>query len=279
MSKHSLDESSLALDYQTDNTWRQKAYRDTAFLASAEARSIRILCELVAPGKTFADQQINNAIVFFGSARSVEMAKAQSDLGRALNQGPEAVKKAQMAIRLARYHEDAIELARLLATWSNQILQSEKRFYITSGGGPGMMEAANKGANLAGANSIGLNITLPHEQNPNPYQTTAISFEFHYFFMRKLWFANLAKCLIVFPGGFGTMDELFELLTLRQTGKIALKLPIVLYGKDFWNGFLNFDHLLEWGVISQDDMKLFCIHDNPQEAFEYVKTRLTEEFL
>ena len=232
-----LEEPSHELDEFTDNTWRQKSYRDREFIQSDAARPIRVLCELTAPGERFKEEQ------------------------------------------LSKYYEEGVELAKKLAEWSEEIVQPEKRFYICSGGGPGMMEAANKGAELGGARSVGLNINLPFEQTPNPYQTEQISFEFHYFFIRKFWFANLAKALVVFPGGFGTMDELFEVLTLIQTKKITKKMPIVLYGNEFWEGFMNPEHLLKWGVISPEDLELFKICDSPEEAFEYLKHELTETYL
>ncbi|MBU3915850.1 TIGR00730 family Rossman fold protein, partial [bacterium] len=173
----------------------------------------------------------------------------------------------------------SVELSRKLTEWSMGIAEKKKWFYICSGGGPGMMEASNLGASKAGGKSIGLNISLPFEQAPNPYQTPDISFVFHYFFIRKFWFAYLAKGLVVFPGGFGTMDELFELLTLIQTKKIEKKIPIVLFGKEFWNDFLNFEALIKWGVISENDLKLFKIIDDVDEAFEYMKDTLTKEYL
>jgi len=280
MSKSSLEETSLEQDYQTDKTWRQRAYRDMEFIKSPAARPVRILSEIIAPGQTFEQEQIYNTIVFFGSARSIDQEQAQTNLEAAEKAGNLLeLGRAKMAMKLAHYYEQAAILSKHLSEWSMEIVQPEKRFTICSGGGPGMMEAANRGANEAGASSIGLNIALPHEQMPNPYQTPRISFEFHYFFTRKYWFANQARCLIVFPGGYGTMDELFEFLTLRQTGKIVLQMPIVLFGREFWEDFLNFDQLLKWGVINQQDMELFTIMDDPDEAFEYIKTSLIEELL
>ncbi len=282
------EQTHLESDHLTDNTWRQKSYRDKEFIASEAARPIRVLCELSAPGERFKEEQINSTIVMFGSARSKPMIESEKALfhieGQLLNDPDNKELKhqhhiAQMGIKLSKYYEEGVELSRLLAEWSEQIIQPEKRFYICSGGGPGMMEAANKGAELAGAKNIGLNINLPFEQTPNPYQTEQVSFEFHYFFVRKFWFAYLAKALVVFPGGYGTMDELFEILTLIQTQKIKKTMPIVLYGNEFWEGFMNPEHLLKWGVISPEDLEMFKICDSPTEAFEYLKTALTEEYL
>ncbi len=286
MKKSSLEEQSLQKDFLADASWRRKTYRDMDFIMSDEGRPIRVLSEMLAPGETYQKEEIYNTIVFFGSARSKGRAEVEQHITRlekTAQNGDKAalreLKTAPMQLKLAKYYDDAVELARQLADWSQSIVQPEKRFTICSGGGPGMMEAANRGSEQANAPSIGLNITLPHEQNPNPYQTEHLSFEFHYFFMRKYWFANLARCLVVFPGGFGTMDELFEFLTLRQTGKIHLQMPIVLFGREFWEGFLDFKHLLKWQVISQKDLDLFTLHDDPTEAADYIKHCLTQEFL
>ncbi len=267
----------------------QKTYKNQDFLSSPEARQIRILCELTAPKKRFEEQEIENTIVFFGSARSIPYAQAQENHEKiskkisTVKSVSEALKEelcqAEKALKLSEYYEKSALLSQKLTQWSMNIPEKKKRFYVCSGGGPGMMEASNLGANMAGGPSIGLNISLPFEQTPNSFQTPNISFVFHYFFIRKFWFAYLAKGLVVFPGGFGTMDELFELLTLIQTQKIQKVIPIVLFGKEFWEGFINFEFLVEWGVIKQEDLDLFKILDDVDEAFDYLKNTLTKAYL
>lgn len=264
-------------------------YLDEEFLRSPEARHIRILSEISGPAQRYEREEIKNTIVFFGSARSLPLDEAQSNLDAldemmsrmemVSDELKERYHCAQMDLRLAVYYEAARALAKRITEWSNSIVQKEKRFLVCSGGGPGMMEAANRGADEGHGPSIGMNIVLPFEQAPNPYQTGKISFEFHYFFIRKFWFAYLAKGLVVFPGGFGTMDELFELLTLMQTGKLQKRIPIVLFGKEFWDDFLNMEALLKWQVISKEDLKLFKICDDVEEAFKYIQDFVTEEFL
>jgi uncharacterized protein (TIGR00730 family) len=180
---------------------------------------------------------------------------------------------------MARYYEDARRLARLLTEWSTQIPAKRQRFVVTTGGGPGIMEAANLGAHEAGGKTIGLNINLPFEQNPNPYITPALNFEFHYFFMRKFWFAYLAKALVIFPGGFGTLDELFEILTLAQTEKLAKKIVVVIYGSAYWKKIINFEAMVDAGVISPPDLDLFKMSDSPEESFEFLKEGLTRYHL
>jgi hypothetical protein len=180
---------------------------------------------------------------------------------------------------MARYYEDARRLARLLTVWSTQIPAKRHRFVVTTGGGPGIMEAANLGAHEAGGKTIGLNINLPFEQNPNPYITPSLNFEFHYFFMRKFWFAYLAKGLVIFPGGFGTLDEFFEIVTLAQTEKLAKKIVIVIYGSEYWKKIINFDALVDSGVISASDLDLFKMSDSPEESFEFLKEGLTRHHL
>jgi uncharacterized protein (TIGR00730 family) len=180
---------------------------------------------------------------------------------------------------MARYYEDARRLAGLLTEWSTQIPAKRHRFVVTTGGGPGIMEAANLGAHEAGGKTIGLNINLPFEQNPNPYITPSLNFEFHYFFMRKFWFAYLAKALVIFPGGFGTLDELFEILTLAQTEKLAKKIVVVIYGSDYWKKVINFEAMVDAGVISAPDLDLFKMSDSPEESFEFLKEGLTRYHL
>jgi len=225
------------------------------FLNSADARAIRILSEFLEPLAHFRRQNIRDTVVFFGSARLKE-------------DGP-----------LGQYYKDAREVARLVTEWSEQFTNSTRRFVVCSGGGPGIMEAANRGAADAGGKNIGLNIGLPFEQLPNPYITPELNFEFHYFFMRKFWFAYLAKALVVFPGGFGTMDELMELLTLTQTQKLAKKITVVLYGSNYWKEIINFDALVKYDMISPNDLRLFEYADDPRTAFELLKTGLMEYVL
>jgi uncharacterized protein (TIGR00730 family) len=239
----------------SNNGRRPLAYKNEEFLDSSNARSLRILSEYLEPLTHFQKEKIRDTIVFFGSARITE-------------DGP-----------MARYYRDARELARRLAEWSDGLDNPVYRFVICSGGGPGIMEAANRGASDAGAKTVGLNIGLPFEQRPNPYITPELSFEFHYFFMRKFWFAYLAKALVVFPGGFGTMDELFEILTLVQTRKLEKKIAILLYGTAYWNEVINFDAMVKHGTIGADDVKLFDRADDPASAFEILKDKLTKYYL
>jgi uncharacterized protein (TIGR00730 family) len=229
---------------------RPVAYLNENFLTSPEARALRMLAEYLEPLAHFRRQKIRDTVVFFGSARVDE-------------DGP-----------LGRYYREARELARVLTEWAGQYTDSTYRFVVCSGGGPGIMEAANRGAFDAGGKTVGLNIGLPFEQLPNPFITPELSFEFHYFFMRKFWFAYLAKALVVFPGGFGTLDEMMELLTLSQTEKLAKKLTILLYGSSYWKEIINFDALVKYEMISPDDLNLFHYADDPQEAFEILKAGL-----
>ncbi len=240
---------------------RPVAYREEAFLQSPESRPLRFLSEYLWPLAHFKEEKIHDTIVFFGSAR-IEA------------EGP-----------LSRYYRDARELARLLTQWAASVSHSSgeeepaHRFVVCSGGGPGIMEAANQGADDAGGKSIGLNIGLPFEQRPNPYITPELSFEFHYFFMRKFWFAYLAKALVVFPGGFGTLDELFEILTLAQTKKLESKILIVLYGPEYWHEILNFNALVKHGMIAESDLTLFRFADSPQSALQVLQEGLTRYYL
>ena len=236
------------------------AYEDPGFLDSADARPLRILAEYAEPLARFRRERIEDTIVFFGSARFLDPNK---------NPGP-------TPLETAAYYEDARALAHLVAAWSMTLPGPRHRFVVTSGGGPGIMEAANRGASEAGAKTIGLNIRLPFEQHPNPWITPALNFEFHYFFMRKFWFAYLAKALVVFPGGFGTMDEMFELLTLAQTHKLEKPLTIVIYGSEYWKSILNLDQLVERGAIAAADLALFQFADTPAAAFAILKTGLAK---
>jgi len=236
------------------------AYENADFIDSPDGRLIRIMAEYQEPLVRFRRERIADTIVFFGSARFHD---------------PEAVDhNNELAVEAGRYYNDARTLSRLISTWSKALPGPRHRFVVTSGGGPGIMEAANRGAYDAGAKSIGLNIKLPFEQFPNPYITPELNFEFHYFFMRKYWFAYLAKALVVFPGGFGTMDEMFELLTLAQTNKLAKKMTIIVYGSEYWKSVLNFEVLAEKGAISAKDLGIFQFADTPEEAFQLLQAGL-----
>ena len=243
------------IDDPTSNGRRPVAYLNETFLESPDARGLRILSEYLEPLSHFRDEKIQDTIVFFGSARITE-------------EGP-----------LGQYYRDARTLAQLITEWANGIESPIRRFVICSGGGPWIMEAANRGAKDAGGKTIGLNIGLPFEQEPNPYITPSLSFEFHYFFMRKFWFAYLARALVIFPGGFGTLDELFEIMTLAQTHKLESKIVIVLYGSKFWKEVLNFDALVKHQTISPEDLKLFQYADDPAEALQILEEQLTKYFL
>ncbi|MCL4691219.1 MAG: TIGR00730 family Rossman fold protein [Candidatus Hydrogenedentes bacterium] len=269
--------------------WPEKAYKNLNFLKSPDAREIRVLCEFMEPESRFRKMRVKDTIVFFGSARIVSSGTAQADFETAeaalkgMKRPPkelqDAYARARHARHMSRYYDDAMELAEKLTAWSKSIPGRKRRFIISSGGGPGIMEAANRGAAQAGGYSIGLNISLPFEQKPNPYQTRELSFEFHYFFIRKFWFAYLSKALVVFPGGFGTFDELFELLTLIQTNKTAKQMPVVLYGKEFWKEVVNFEALVKWGMISRSDLDLYFVADDVDSAFEYVRDELVRLYL
>ena len=239
-----------------------KAYNNLEFLNSSDARTIRILAEYHEPMARFKKYSINNTIVLFGSARALSLEKAQLQTN---NDGQDKYR-----LRLAQYYEDAVSLSQKLTEHFRDKSTGIQTFYMCSGGGPGMMEAANKGAHLAGGKSIGLNVSLPLEQFPNQYISNELNFEFHYFFVRKFWFVYLAKALVIFPGGFGTMDELLECLTLIQTRKIDKKLPILIYGSEFWREVINFDALVKWGTINKEDLDLFHFSDDVDEAFEYL---------
>jgi uncharacterized protein (TIGR00730 family) len=255
------DESSDVTNSQVEAFRRPVAYREEAFLESPESRPLRILSEYLWPLAHFQDEKIQDTIVFFGSARIQE-------------NGP-----------LGRYYREARELARLVTEWAASISEPKacaeprQRFVVCSGGGPGIMEAANRGARDAGGKTIGLNIGLPFEQRPNPFITPELCFEFHYFFMRKFWFAYLAKALVVFPGGFGTLDELMEILTLAQTRKLESKILIVLYGSEFWHEILNFEALVKHDVISKEDLTLFHFAETPDAALHILKEDLTRSYL
>ena len=253
------------------------AYENESFLNSPDGRILRLLSEYSEPLSRFRREQIQDTVVFFGSARLHSPESAQGKLSDARQAADR--KLAQAAVDMSRYYDDARRLAYLLTEWSTQIPAKRRRFVVTTGGGPGIMEAANLGAKEAGGKTIGLNINLPFEQYPNPYITPSLNFEFHYFFMRKFWFAYLAKGLVIFPGGFGTLDELFEILTLAQTEKLAKKILVVIYGSEYWKKIINFDAMVDAGVISPQDLQLFKIADTPEESFEFLKEGLTRYHL
>jgi len=278
------------------------SYQNPAFINSPDGRLVRIISEYSEPLARFRRERIQDTIVFFGSARFRNHEDASQELelldkpGSAtpapdeeqpatheeIAQGTATDlqrRRAEAGVEMARYYEDARQLASMVTKWSQTLKGRRHRFVVTSGGGPGIMEAANRGAYEAGGKTVGLNIRLPFEQAPNPYITPSLNFEFHYFFMRKYWFAYLAKALVVFPGGFGTLDEMFEVLTLVQTEKLAKKISIVVYGSAYWNSILNLDVLVDKGAISAQDRALFQMADTPQEAFEILKSDLTRYHL
>src|SRR6266404_1796868 len=263
------------------------AYQNKPFLNSPDGRILRLLSEYSEPLSRFRREQIQDTVVFFGSARIHSRDNASNRLTAVRGNGAQVsaaeqakdMKRAEAAVDMARYYEDARRLAFLLTKWSTQIPAKRHRFVVTTGGGPGIMEAANLGAHEAGGKTIGLNINLPFEQNPNPYITPSLNFEFHYFFMRKFWFAYLAKALVIFPGGFGTLDELCEILTLVQTRKLEKKIAIILYGSKFWKEVLNFDALVKHGMIAADDLNLFETADDPAGALAILQQKLTAWYL
>jgi uncharacterized protein (TIGR00730 family) len=263
------------------------AYLNAEFLDSNDARPIRLLAEYLEPLRRFKDQKIQDTVVFFGSARVDSRERAERALktlkARGVRDADEKLdvelRKSTKAVEWARYYEEARELARLLTAWSGTLQSENHRFVVTSGGGPGIMEAANRGAHEAGGKTIGLNIRLPFEQEANPYITEGLQFEFHYFFMRKFWFAYLAKALVIFPGGFGTCDELFEILTLVQTDKLSKKIAVILYGRDYWDHVLSFQPMAEWGAIADQDLELLQYADTPSDAFEQLRDHLIAHHL
>ncbi len=243
-----------------ENKKPPKAYQDAKFLNSPAARELRILSEYLEPKSRLRKNKVQDTIVFFGSARTLPQKEAQKKLDllkTAGNTTEKELKLAQRDLDMSRYYEDAAELSRRLTKWAKERYTPHSRFIVTTGGGPGIMEAANKGAKLAGGKTIGFNISLPFEQEPNPYIDPSLNFEFHYFFMRKLWLVFTAKAFVIFPGGFGTLDEFMEVLTLVQTGKIKKELKIILYDRKFWDQVINIPKLVELGTISEKDLKLF----------------------
>jgi len=261
------------------------AYEIPEFLQSGTGRPVRILAEYLEPLRRFQKQDIQDTVVFFGSARVHSRLKAERAL-KQLKEKPrrskeyrENLKRLQIAVKWSRYYEDARKLSRLLTEWAVKLDSHRHRFVVCSGGGPGIMEAANRGAFEAGGKTIGLNIRLPFEQGPNRYISQGLHFEFHYFFMRKFWFAYMAKALVIFPGGFGTLDEMFELLTLAQTQKLSAKLDVVLYGTEYWDQILNMKPMVEWGAINPEDLEALSRANTPAHAFEHLRDHLTRHHL
>ena len=258
------------------------AYQNEPVLNSPDGRILRILAEYSEPLSRFRREQIQDTVVFFGSARihsEEDAGRMLAGLDPAASQYASQQKRALAGVNMARYYEEARRLAYLLTQWSVQIPAKRHRFVVTTGGGPGIMEGANRGAIEAGGKSVGLNINLPFEQCPNPYISPSLNFEFHYFFMRKFWFAYLAKALVIFPGGFGTMDELFEILTLAQTQKLAKKILVVIYGSEYWKKVINLQEMVDTGVISPEDVDLLKLVDSPEEGFEVLRDGLTQYHL
>ena len=258
-------ESMAPQDPRPKRTVIERAYRDELFLRTPEARPLRILAEYLEPLRRFNRYRVEDTIVFFGSARIQSRERNEAALEAARAAGVE-LEQFEARLALSRYYEETRELARRLTEWSKGLGEGERRFVVCSGGGPGIMEAANRGAEDAGAVSIGFNITLPHEQEPNAFSTPDLTFRFHYFAMRKMHLAMRASALVAFPGGFGTLDELFEILTLTQTGKMS-PVPVILYDSSFWKGLFNLERLAEAGLIRKEDLELFCYADSPEEAY------------
>jgi uncharacterized protein (TIGR00730 family) len=261
-------------------------HENQSFMQSTPARPIRILAEYIHPLAQLKKEGIGDTVVMFGSARIESHETAAGRYARLKDMstrgmGKEKLKKHHIAIReaksaleMSRYYEEARQLSHKLTTWALSLGPRPRRFVVCSGGGPGIMEAANRGAYEAGGKSIGLSIELPHEQFANPYISPELSFNFHYFFMRKLWFSQVAKALIVFPGGFGTMDELWEMMTLAQTGKMAKNTLILIYGRKYWNDVLNLKAMVRWGTINQNEFDQLQFADTVDEAFEVIRTGL-----
>jgi uncharacterized protein (TIGR00730 family) len=257
---------------------RPKAYEDTRFLESKDARALRILAEYLEPLYRFQRHRVQDTIVFMGSARLLSESAAMAALAEAEATG-QGIEAAQTALRLAAYYEAARELARRLTEWSKNLGREERRFVVCTGGGPGIMEAANRGASEARGVNVGLTISIPDEEFDNPYVSRELHFHFHYFFMRKFWFVYLAKAVVLFPGGFGTLDELFEILTLVQTRKMRKRIPIVLFGTEYWDDIVDFGGLVKYGMISPGDLALFHRTNSVDEAYQMIIKGLTENAL
>lgn len=264
----------------------EKAYKNLKFLNSPHARHIRILCEYEEPRGRFLEHQVRDTIVMFGSARirdpehaAAEVARAERSLASVEDENHRPRYQAELAharrmLRMSRYYAETRELAARLTRWS-MAREQGRRYFVCSGGGPGIMEASNRGAcDVEGGRSVGLGISLPFEEKVNDFVTPELAFQFHYFFMRKYWFAYLAKAMVICPGGFGTLDELFEILTLRQTGKIKKKLPMVLFGADYWDSIMNLEKMVEWGTIAERDLQLVRKTDSVDDAFDFLVSAL-----
>ena len=256
----------------------EKAYKNEAFLDSRDARTLRILSEYLEPESRFETLQVQDTIVFLGSARVPSGEAAAAELEAAKSGGGD-LERAETRFQMSRYYEDARELAKRLTKWSKDLPGNQRRFVVCTGGGPGIMEAANRGASEAKGLNVGLTISLPTGEPANSYVTRNLAFEFHYFFMRKFWFTYLAKAIVVMPGGFGTLDEFFEVMTLIQTFKIKKRLPIVLFGRRFWEEVVNFDALLRYGTIGAEDLALVFHTDSVDEAYEFITRELAEHAL
>ncbi len=260
----------------------EKAYKNLEFLNSPDARPIRILAEFIEPNVRLQKFKIHSTVVFFGSARvrPHETAKKElKEIAAEYESDPTPEKErllsaARLRLRLSKYYEEATELARLITEWAKIPNSRRQKLYVCTGGGPGIMEAANKGAALAKGKSMGLNISLPHEQEPNPYISEELMFEFHYFFMRKFWLVYMAKALVIFPGGFGTLDEMTEVLTLLQTKKIHRPLPIIIFGQDYWKEIIDVEAMARWGTIAYEDLNMFQFVNSAEEAFKILKPYL-----
>jgi uncharacterized protein (TIGR00730 family) len=255
-----------------------KAYHDQRFLESRDARALRILAEYLEPLARFQRHGVLDTIVFMGSARLKSREVAEKAVTEAEKSG-EGLAAARMALELSSYYEAARDLAHRLTRWSKNLDRDERRFVICTGGGPGIMEAANRGASEAKGLNVGLTISIPNDEFDNPYVSRELHFHFHYFFMRKFWFVYLAKAVVLFPGGFGTLDELFEILTLVQTRKMRKRMPIVLFGAKFWDEIVNFDALVRYGTISPEDLSLFHRTDSVDEAYDLITSGLVENAL
>ncbi|MGB0749124.1 MAG: LOG family protein [Magnetospiraceae bacterium] len=253
----------------------KKAYFNEAFLRGKDARPLRILAEYLEPESRFERYKVRDTIVFMGSARTLPQDVAEAALSKARAEGGD-VEKAERDLHMSRYYEASRALAAKVTEWSKDLKDPDRRFVVCTGGGPGIMEAANRGASEAKGINLGFNISLPMEQNENPYTTRELCLEFHYFFMRKFWFAYLAKAMVIFPGGFGTFDELFEVLTLLQTQKIQKRMPVVLFGTEYWNEVVNLPALAKWGTIDARDLDLMFTTDSVDDAFDYLASQLTE---
>ena len=275
--------------FPTEKPWLKKAYNNLEYLNSPSARYVRVLSEFMEPEHRLGEHNIKDTIVFFGSSRITSRKKAREmlkaaerALGKKKNPSrklKKAYEKAKHAVATSHYYEDAVKLSEKMTKWSMGIPGQYHRFAICSGGGPGIMEAANLGAKKAGGKSIGLNVSIPIAQEPNEYQTKDLAFMFHYFFIRKFWLVYMSKALVIFPGGYGTLDELFEILTLLQTQKIRRPIPIIIYGPEYWRDLINFDTLVKWDMIEKKHLNLFAFFDDVDKAFRYLKRELTKHYL